>query len=96
MSDPIARLRARIDALDRRIVGLLNRRLETAGRIGRIKAERGLKAYSGSRTAEILRNVAAANAGPHTAAQLRRIYREIVAASVESQERQRTARKRGT
>lgn len=94
MSDPIARLRARIDTLDRRIVGLLNRRLETVSRIGRVKTERGLKSYSRTRTAEILRNIAAANRGPHTAAQLRRIYREIVDVSVELQEREKAARKR--
>lgn len=94
MSDPIARLRVRIDALDRRIVGLLNRRLETVSQIGRLKAGLGLKAYSKTRTTEILRNIAAANRGPHTAAQLRRIYRQVVAASVELQERQKPRGKR--
>jgi chorismate mutase len=88
MSAALARLRARIDALDRRIVGLLNQRLATVARIGELKAQLGLKSYSKSRTAEILRNVAAANRGPHTRAQLTRIYRSVVRASVELQERQ--------
>ncbi len=94
MSAEIAKLRARIDALDRRIVGLLNRRLSTVSQIGQVKAKLGLKSYSKSRTAEILRNIAAANRGPHTAAQLRRIYRAVVAASVELQDRQTAKRKR--
>ena len=88
MSAEIARLRAKIDALDRRIVGLLNRRLATVSEIGRLKAELGLASYSKSRTAEIMRNLASANRGPHTAAQLRRIYEQVVAASVELQEQQ--------
>lgn len=88
MSDEITKLRARIDALDRRIVGLLNQRLKTVSRIGRLKAKLGLPAYSRSRTAEIMRNLAAANRGPHTAVQLKRIYRNVVAASVELQDRE--------
>jgi chorismate mutase/prephenate dehydratase len=88
MSRELARLRAEIDALDRRIVALLNRRLATVGRIGRVKQERGLASYSKSRTAEILRNITAANRGPHTTAQLKRIYQQVVAASVELQDRQ--------
>lgn len=88
MNAEIARLRAKIDALDRRIVGLLNQRLATVERIGRVKRERNLPAYSKSRTAEIMRNLAAANRGPHTTVQLKRIYRQVVAASVELQERQ--------
>lgn len=94
MSAEIAKLRARIDALDRRIVGLLNQRLSTVSQIGRVKAKLGLKSYSKSRTAEILRNIAAANRGPHTTAQLRRIYRAVVAASVELQDCQTAKRKR--
>lgn len=88
MSDDLAQLRAKIDALDRRIVGLLNQRLGTVAKIGRLKTERGLKSYSKSRTAEILRNLAAANRGPHTKAQLERIYRSVIAASVELQDAQ--------
>ena len=88
MSAELASLRAKIDALDRRVVELLNRRLATVSAIGRLKAELGLKSYSKSRTAEIMRNLAAANRGPHTTAQLRRIYRQVVAASVELQERE--------
>jgi chorismate mutase / prephenate dehydratase len=83
----LAKLRRQIDALDERIVRLLNQRLATVSVIGGVKAAKGLKSYSARRTQQILRNVTAANRGPHTAAQLRRIYREIIAASVELQER---------
>ncbi|MBA3850403.1 MAG: hypothetical protein C0502_10485 [Opitutus sp.] len=87
MSSDIAKLRTKIDVLDRRIVGLLNRRLGTVARIGELKAKLGLKSYSKSRTREILRNVAAANRGPHSKRQLERIWRAVVAASVELQDR---------
>jgi chorismate mutase len=93
MNDELARLRAKIDALDRRIVALLNRRLAVVERIGALKARRGLKSYSKGRTAEILRNLAAANRGPHTRAQLERIYRSVIAASVELQDARARRRK---
>ncbi len=91
----LTRLRSKIDILDRRLVKLLNQRLATVGRIGTWKAERGLASYSPKRSAEILRNVCTANAGPSTAGQLRRIYRQIIAASVQLQSKQRSARRKG-
>lgn len=92
MSRELARLRAKIDALDRRVVRLLNQRLSTVAEIGALKTRLGLKSYSKSRTQEILCNVASANRGPHTRAQLQRIWRAVVAASVELQDK--NARKR--
>lgn len=87
MSSEIARLRAEIDALDRRIVALLNRRLALVDRIAPLKRRKGLKPYSASRTAEILRHVTATNAGPLSARQLRKIYRQIIMTAVERQEK---------
>lgn len=86
--------RRKIDGLDRRIVALLNRRLATVGEIARWKVEKKIAAYSPSRTAEIMRNIAAANRGPHTAAQLRRIYRQVIAASVDLQKKARPPQRR--
>ena len=89
MSSEITKLRRKIDVIDRQIVGLLNRRLGTVARIGELKTKLGLKSYSKSRTKEILRNISKANRGPHTKAQLERIYKQVVAASVELQDRRR-------
>lgn len=93
MNAELARLRAKIDALDRRIVGLLNQRLGTVDKIGALKTKLGLKSYSKSRTREILRNVAAANRGPHSKRQLERIWRAVVTASVELQDRRARGRR---
>src|SRR5262245_59216831 len=62
MADDIARHRADIDALDEKIVALLNQRAALAAKIGALTGDGG--AYRPEREAEILRNVAAANRGP--------------------------------
>lgn len=89
MSSELKKLRAQVDAVDRRIVRLLNQRLTLVGKIGRWKSARKLPAYSPGRTAEIMRNLARSNRGPHSPAQLRAIYRQVIAASVALQRRQR-------
>ena len=89
----LKRLRARIDAIDRSLVRLLNRRLSTVAKIGAWKATRKLASYSPSRSAEIQRNVQQANHGPHAPAQLAAIYREIIAASVALQDKQTRKKK---
>ena len=78
MSDDIAKHRAEIDALDEKIVALLNQRATRAAAIGRLKANGG--AYRPEREAEVLRRVAGANRGPLTNAVLLRLYTEIISA----------------
>lgn len=85
----LKKLRTKIDGLDRRIVGLLNQRLATVGKIGEWKAERKLASYSPSRSAEIMRHVQKANKGPHAPEQLAAIYQKIIAASVALQAKQK-------
>ena len=76
MTDDIAKHRAEIDALDEKIVALLNQRATRAAAIGRLKANGG--AYRPEREAEVLRRVAGANRGPLTNAVLLRLYTEII------------------
>jgi len=78
MTDDIAKHRAEIDALDEKIVALLNQRATRAAAIGRLKANGG--AYRPEREAEVLRRVAGANRGPLTNAVLLRLYTEIISA----------------
>ena len=60
----LRRLRQRIDALDRRIVGLLNERAELAREAGRAKAAIGRRAIrDGEREREVLLRVTMANTG---------------------------------
>ena len=81
-ADRLQELRAEIDALDDRILDLLNRRARAALEVGRIKAERGLEYYVPEREVEILRRLTSSNPGPFPNEGLRAIYREVISASL--------------
>jgi chorismate mutase/prephenate dehydratase len=90
----LRRLRQRIDALDRRIVGLLNERAELAREVGRAKAALGRRAIrDGDREREVLLRVTMANQGPLGQADLLALYRRLMAATraLEAQDRDRAA-----
>src|SRR5499427_8435261 len=78
MADDIAQHRAAIDALDERIVELLNQRARHAAEIGALKGDGG--AYRPEREVEVLRRVAASNRGPLADAALARLFTEIMSA----------------
>jgi chorismate mutase/prephenate dehydratase len=78
----LRRLRRRIDALDRRIVGLLNERATLAREAGRVKTEGGRRAIRDlEREREVLLRVTMANPGPLPQADLVSVYRRLMAAS---------------
>jgi chorismate mutase/prephenate dehydratase len=78
----LRRLRKRIDALDRRIVGLLNERAELGREVGRAKVAGGRRAIRDvEREREVLLRVTMANAGPIPQADLLAIYRRLIAAT---------------
>ena len=88
----LRRLRQRINALDRRIVGLLNERAELAREVGRAKAAMGRRAIrDGEREREVLLRVTMANQGPIAQADLLALYRRLMAATraLEAQDRER-------
>ncbi|MCC7487362.1 MAG: prephenate dehydratase [Burkholderiales bacterium] len=74
----IRRLRAGIDALDRRLVALLSARARLARRIGALKRDGA--AYRPEREAQVLRGVLARNPGPLPDAALARLFTEIMSA----------------
>ena len=78
MADDISRHRAEIDALDEKIVALLNERAARAAAIGKLKANGG--AYRPEREAEVLRRVAAASRGPLASEALAHLFTEIISA----------------
>jgi chorismate mutase/prephenate dehydratase len=80
--DRLKQLRDEIDAIDDRILELLNRRARAALEVGGIKTERGLKYYVPEREAEIIRRLTDANPGPFPNEGLKAIYREIISASL--------------
>ena len=77
MSDPLKKLRARIDALDDRMLELLNQRAALAREIGH--AKNGPK-YRPEREAQVLRRLAQGNHGPLPQQALTRLYTEIMSA----------------
>jgi chorismate mutase/prephenate dehydratase len=91
----LRRLRRRIDALDRRIVRLLNERAELAREVGRTKEAAGRRAVRDpEREREVLLRVSMANLGPTPQADLLAVYRRLfaVARSLEARDRSRPAR----
>lgn len=88
----LRRLRQRINALDRRIVGMLNERAELAREVGRAKAAMGRRAIrDGEREREVLLRVTMANGGPLAQADLLALYRRLMAATraLETRDRER-------
>jgi len=88
MADTLKAIRARIDALDERLVNLLSDRARLAQRIGTVKQG---AAYRPEREAQILRRVAALNRGPLADAALIRIVTEIMSACRALEERMTVA-----
>jgi chorismate mutase / prephenate dehydratase len=74
----LADRRAKIDALDARIVALLNERAEVVREVGRIKSQAGVGASDPKRVEDVLKRIASANRGPLPNEQLRRIYETII------------------
>jgi chorismate mutase/prephenate dehydratase len=88
----LRRLRRRIDALDRKLVALLNERATVAREAGRAKAEAGRTAIrDAEREREVLLRVTIANEGPMPQADLLALYRRLFAATraLETRDRQR-------
>ena len=74
----LAAERAKIDAVDRRVVALLNERATLVRDIGRIKQQSGAAVNDPTRVADVLRRVTGANRGPLPNEHLQRIYEVIV------------------
>ncbi len=74
----IAKIRRRIDALDRDLVAALNSRARFSLAIGRMKRAVGLRLFNHAREREIARHVAHANRGPLSDHAVQRLWREIL------------------
>ena len=75
-------VRKKVDALDQRIVKLLNDRTRLAQHIGGLKQKSGAEIYAPAREKAVLARIRRLNQGPLTAASLQAIYREIMSASL--------------
>lgn len=95
LSPELARLRAEIDDLDRRIVALMNERAELTRLVGHEKAAIGRRAIRDrDREREVLLRVSIANDGPIPQADLLAIYRRLIASAraLEMAEREKLRR----
>ncbi|SPF39361.1 Chorismate mutase / prephenate dehydratase [Syntrophobacter sp. SbD1] len=81
MDENLDNIREEIDGIDSELLGLLNRRMELAIEVGRIKASGGLPLFHPEREQIISRRLSKLNQGPLSEESLRSIYREIFAAS---------------
>ncbi len=76
--DKLADCRRQIDAVDVKIVELLNARTEIVHEIGRIKRQFALPIYEPKREDQVFENVTCNNAGPLTPEALKRIFERII------------------
>ncbi len=92
----LRRLRTKIDALDRRIVALLNERATLALEVGRAKVAVGRRAIRDlEREREVLIRVAMGNDGPLPQADLLALYRRLFTATRALEEADRARRGKG-
>jgi chorismate mutase/prephenate dehydratase len=80
MTKDLAQLRAEIDAVDRDLLALLNRRAGFANEVGELKRAEGSPVYRPDREAEVINKLQAANAGPLKDRNVANIWREIMSA----------------
>ncbi|HEX3266044.1 MAG TPA: chorismate mutase [Candidatus Limnocylindrales bacterium] len=95
VSPELARLRLEIDALDRRIVELINQRNELVRAVGHEKLAIGRRfVRDREREREVLLRVSIANDGPTPQGDLLSIYRRLIASAraLETAERERLRR----
>jgi chorismate mutase/prephenate dehydratase len=78
--------RQEIDAIDARLLELLNRRAKLAIDIAKIKRESNLKFHSPEREKAIINRLASLNKGPFPDDALKVIFREIISASLSLEE----------
>ena len=71
-------LRKNIDAIDTEILVLLNRRAETARKIGKVKLQAGLPMVDRNREVEVIRKIVRENEGSLADEAAARIYSEII------------------
>ena len=77
--DVVNSLRAEITAIDRELVALVNRRIDTVARLKRHKDEHGIAFVDPDREARMVAERVAENAGPLSEEGLRAFYAELLA-----------------
>jgi chorismate mutase len=76
--ETLARYRVQIDAIDVRLLELLNERTAIVEEIGRVKQHLQLAVYEPKREDQVFDNVLAHNHGPLTADAVKRIFERVI------------------
>ena len=80
MTQSLGALRTQIDAVDRELLALLNRRAALAGEVGDIKRVEGSPVFRPEREAQVIQGLQQANPGPLKPENLATIWREVMSA----------------
>lgn len=76
--EALAQCRQRIDAVDRKLLALLNERTGIVEQIGRVKQEAEMPIYEPRREEQVFENVLAHNSGPLPGDAVKRIFERII------------------
>lgn len=80
MAKTLPELRVQIDAVDRELIALLNRRAALANEVGEIKRAEGSPVFRPEREAEVIHGLQGVNPGPLKKESVAMIWREIMSA----------------
>ncbi|MBY4895593.1 prephenate dehydratase [Cupriavidus sp. AU9028] len=80
LSAELAPLREQIDAVDRQLLAMLNRRAQLALDVGEVKKRFGAPVFRPERELQVIRKVQAGNAGPLLDESVAAIWREVMSA----------------
>ncbi|MFT5192122.1 MAG: chorismate mutase/prephenate dehydratase [Verrucomicrobiales bacterium] len=83
---PLTVIRQKIDALDDKLIALLNGRAELVHQVGEIKKKDGLEIYAPEREEQLLQALVAKSNGRLPEKSIRAIYREIMSAALALEE----------
>jgi chorismate mutase / prephenate dehydratase len=79
---PLSDIRKKIDAIDAKLIALLNERADLVHEVGEVKKKEGVSIYAPEREEALLRSLVAKSKGRLPASAIRAIYREIMSASL--------------
>jgi len=91
VQDKLAKLRDGIDAIDDKILELLNQRAKLVIEVGKTKQGSKADFYVPSREQAIYRRLVEGNPGPFPEEGIRRVFREIISASLSLEEKMKVA-----
>ncbi len=87
MSDSLAELRGRIDECDKKLVHLINERLEMCQEVGQFKYEHDIEIRDHERERKVIEKALSVNEGPCPPGVLEKVFRFLIEAAVALEEK---------